>query len=115
MQEHVESGQINAYIEHQAIERFVINTHTFHNAHLMRACLPRSLVAPIVLHADRQAKHLEIAKDLRSAQELKRTMSKVRAAKKKNDGIPISAEQMGKGPNKRQRLEMEEEELEQAV
>ena len=27
MQEHVESGLIQAYIEHKPIERFVINTH----------------------------------------------------------------------------------------
>lgn len=109
MQERVASGQIRAYIEHQAMERFVINMHAFHNAHLIRACLPRLLVAPIVLHTDRQAKHSEVAIDLRAAQEFKRTMTKVRAAKKKNEGIP-AAEQMSKGSNKRQRLEVEEEE-----
>ena len=71
MQERVESGLIKSYIEHQPTERFVINTHAFHNAHLLCATLPRSLVAPIQLHQDRQAKHVEIVGRLRATQEAK--------------------------------------------
>lgn len=100
MQERVESGQIKAYIEHQPIERFVINTHAFHNAHLIRASLPRSLVAPAPFHPDRRAKHFEHAGSFRATQEAKRTASKAR----KNDGIPNPV-QIGTGSNKRQRLE----------
>ena len=61
MQECVDSGLIQAYIEHKPIECFVINTHVFHNVHLLQAALPRSLVAPILLHTNQQAKHFEIA------------------------------------------------------
>lgn len=64
MQERVESSLIKNTIEHKPFEHFVINTHAFHNAHLLRATLPRSLVAPILLHRDRQAKHTEIAGSL---------------------------------------------------
>jgi len=106
MQERVESGLIKTYIEHQPIEHFVINTHAFHNAHLLRATLPRSLVAPIPLHQDRQAKHIEIAGSLRATQEAKRTATKAQAAQKKNEVIsPV--DKSGPGPAKRMRLEME--------
>ena len=106
MQERVESGLLKTYIEHQPLERFVINTHAFHNAHLLRATLPRSLVAPILLHQDRQAKHIKIAANLRATQEAKRTATKVRAALKKQE--VINSDRQGPGPSKRMRLEMEE-------
>ena len=66
-----ESGLTETVIEHHAVDRFVINTHAFHNAHFLRATLPRSLVAPIPLYQDRQAKHTEIAGKLRISQESK--------------------------------------------
>jgi hypothetical protein len=83
MQERVESGLIATFIEHKPTDRFVINTHAFHNAHLLRAMLPRPLVAPIPLHQNRQAKHFEIAGNLRITQETKRATAKARAADKK--------------------------------
>ncbi|KAJ7816202.1 hypothetical protein B0H14DRAFT_3744099 [Mycena olivaceomarginata] len=52
MQERVESDQIEKYIIHEPLDRFIINTHAFHNAHLLRATLPRHLVAPVPLFAD---------------------------------------------------------------
>ena len=107
MQERVESGLVQTYIEHQPIERFVINTHAFHNSHLLRAALPRSLVVPIPLHPDRQAKHFEFAGTLRVTQEVKR---KARATQKKNE----VANNTSQGPNKRKRLETEEEILDGA-
>ena len=110
MQERVESGLIKKYIEHQSIERFVINSHAFHNAHLLRANLPRSLVAPIPIHQDRQARHFEIATSLRATQEAKRTATKARAAQKKKK----SADEQGPSSSKRPRLEMEEADLDSA-
>jgi hypothetical protein len=87
LQERVESGLTETVIEHHAVDRFVINTHAFHNAHLLRATLPRSLVAPIPLYQDRQAKHTEIAGKLRISQESKRATAKVRAADKKRAAV----------------------------
>ena len=101
MQERTESGQWKAYIKHKPLNRFVINTHAFHNAHLLRATLPRSLVAPILLHQDREAKHNEISRGLRSTQEIKRTAQKARALQKKQE--------LGEGSNKRARLAFETE------
>ncbi|KAJ6613710.1 hypothetical protein B0H10DRAFT_1805076, partial [Mycena sp. CBHHK59/15] len=50
---------------HKPMEHFIINTHTFHNAHLLRQALPWDLTAPIALFEDRKAKHYEIAAGLR--------------------------------------------------
>ncbi|KAF8914285.1 hypothetical protein CPB84DRAFT_1811643 [Gymnopilus junonius] len=77
MQERVESGLFQTYIEHQPVDRFVINTHAFHNAHLLRTTLPRSLIAPILLYENREAKHIEIAKDLRTTQDSKQQQQKL--------------------------------------
>jgi len=89
LQERVESGLTETVIEHHAVDRFVINTHAFHNAHLLRATLPRSLVAPIPLYQDRKAKHTEIAGKLRISQESKRETAKVRAADKKRAAVEV--------------------------
>jgi hypothetical protein len=74
----IESGLQTAFIEYQAIDRFVVNAHAFHNAHRLRETLPRSLVAPITLYQDRPAKHIEMA-----ASETKLTPAKTLAANKK--------------------------------
>lgn len=109
MQERIESGLVKTYIEHQPIGRFVINTHAFHNAHLLRSTLPRSLVLPIPLHQDRQAKHIEIAGNLRIAQETKRTATKNRAAQKKLQvAAANSMDDSGPGSKKRKRTRVEE-------
>ncbi len=105
MQERTESGILEDYIEHQPIDRFVINTHAFHNAHLLRATLPRSLVAPIPLHHNREAKHHEIAGSLRIMQESKRKATKARSEQKKQ-ALKDNGE-MTSGPNKRPRVEYE--------
>ncbi|KAJ7693775.1 hypothetical protein B0H16DRAFT_1848276 [Mycena metata] len=65
IQERVESDQIEQFIIHEPLDRFFINMHAFHNAHFLRATLPRSLVAHIPLFPDRKAKHLELAAQLR--------------------------------------------------
>ncbi|KAJ6626597.1 hypothetical protein B0H10DRAFT_2300403, partial [Mycena sp. CBHHK59/15] len=65
MQERVQSDKTENFIVHKSLERFIINTHAFHNAHLLRATLPRDLVAPIPLVADRRVKHHELAAELR--------------------------------------------------
>ncbi|KAF7296426.1 hypothetical protein HMN09_01113000 [Mycena chlorophos] len=39
MQERVQSDKTERFIEHQPLERFILNTHSFHNAHLP-ACNP---------------------------------------------------------------------------
>ncbi len=68
MQERVASDIMKSCVQHNPIERFVINTHAFHNAHRLRAALDRSLTVPIPLYPSetRMAKHFEMAKNLRA-------------------------------------------------
>ncbi|KAK7035161.1 hypothetical protein R3P38DRAFT_2415321, partial [Favolaschia claudopus] len=64
-QERVDSDKTENFIQHNPVDRFIINSHGFHNAHLLRATLPRSLLAPVPLFDDRQTKHEELASILR--------------------------------------------------
>jgi hypothetical protein len=61
MQERVESDNTESFIVHLPLDRFIINSHAFHNAHLLRATLPRDLLAPIPLFEDGKVKHAEFA------------------------------------------------------
>jgi len=105
IQEQVESDLFKTYIKHKPIERFVINTHAFHNAHRLRVALERSLVAPILLYPleVRKAKHAEIAHSLRATQKAK---LEARAAKKKKEAITPADKTGSVIPKKRTRSEM---------
>ncbi|KAJ2922664.1 hypothetical protein H1R20_g14407, partial [Candolleomyces eurysporus] len=67
-QERIDSGKIEAFIEHQPIERFVINTHAFHNAHRLRSVVAlRDHLKPKPLYPDRVQHHREAASVLRES------------------------------------------------
>ncbi|KAJ6556089.1 hypothetical protein B0H19DRAFT_1210733 [Mycena capillaripes] len=72
MQERVESDQTENFIVHKTLDRFIIKTHAFHNAHLLRATLPRDLIAPIPLYPDREVKHHALATELRQQLTMKK-------------------------------------------
>lgn len=103
MQERVESGLSRTYIEHRPVERFIINTHAFHNAHLLRAILPRSLVSPIPLHPfdEQLTNHTKYAEAIRVA--------KAKAQTAKKGGVTNQTENPADSrPNKRVRLVLED-------
>jgi hypothetical protein len=83
MQERTESGKTEAIIEHRPIDSFLINTHAFHNAHLIRAVLPRDLTCPIPYTVDRVAHHRTLALALRVSQDGKRATTALKAAEKR--------------------------------
>ncbi len=85
------------------MERFVINTHAFHNAHRLRAALDRSLTVPIPLYPPetRKAKHYEMAKNLRAVQKAR---VEARAVQKNRETYAS-----GSIPTKRVRLNTETE------
>ncbi|KAJ2920938.1 hypothetical protein H1R20_g16157, partial [Candolleomyces eurysporus] len=67
-QERVDSGNIERYVEHQPIDRYVINTHAFHNAHRLRS-VPglREYLRPTLLNPDRRQFHQEAASAFRQS------------------------------------------------
>ncbi|KAJ7140471.1 hypothetical protein C8R43DRAFT_1131421 [Mycena crocata] len=102
IQERVESDQTENYIVHEPLDRFIINSHAFHNAHLLRAILPRALIAPIPLFTDREAKHHELAAQLRETQ----TTQKAIAAEKKRKQAELgddADDEMEERPKKRKK------------
>lgn len=106
MQERVDTGSYMACIEHRPIDRFIINTHAFHNAHLLRSTLPHSLISPIPLHRseDRYAMHVRSAEALRT---LKANKAAAKAASEETKKTDRAAK--GSSRNKRTRTEMEVE------
>jgi hypothetical protein len=68
MQERVRSGKTEKYIEHAATDRWIINTHALHNAHLLRLVVPRELIRPIPFVVDRHSHHCAMALGLRTNQ-----------------------------------------------
>lgn len=83
VQEHVESEVMEHFIVHEPVARYIINTHAFHNAHLLHEALPRTLVAPMPVFENREAKHHELASLLRVTQENRRDRLKAARATKK--------------------------------
>jgi hypothetical protein len=83
MQERVESDQIENFVVHKPLDRFFINSQAFHNAHLLRATLPRDLLAPIPLFPNRQQKHYDLAEQLREMQSTQLAKRKAAAEKRK--------------------------------
>ncbi|KAH6874840.1 hypothetical protein BKA70DRAFT_1449269 [Coprinopsis sp. MPI-PUGE-AT-0042] len=68
-QERKDSGKTDSFIVHVVdIQRYVINTHAFHNAHLLRTIDGlRLLLKPKLLYPDRQQHHQSSAATLRSS------------------------------------------------
>lgn len=90
-QERCETDQDEYFLEHKSDDRFVVNLHAFHNAHLVRRALPRELTAPTPLFADRCVQHDEMAKCLRGIQGVKREATR----KKREETKKRKADQAG--------------------
>ncbi|KAJ7202934.1 hypothetical protein C8J57DRAFT_1203274 [Mycena rebaudengoi] len=99
MQERQESDTVVHSVVHEDDDRFVINTHGFHNAGLLRKYLPIVLTTPRPLYADRRERHDELSKNLAAQQKEKRAATQAKTAatrqKKKTEAERSGA---GKGP-----------------
>lgn len=102
MQERILSEKTEDYVEHKSVDRYLVNTHAFHNAHLIRATLPRHLTIPIPYAEDRQAHHIRIAAKLQVSQDAKRVQTARKAEeRRKSKGT-------AKKSNKRKRVGLED-------
>lgn len=83
VQERQPSGRSSQVIVHKDDGQYIINTHAFHNARLLRRHLPRELTAPEPLYADRKARHTEVASILRVNRSAKREQARTKRAEKR--------------------------------
>jgi len=88
MQERIQAPVMESYVEHKPLDEYLINTHAFHNAHLIREILPRDLTSPIPFRTDRCSYHLEIASQLRKTQDVKRRATALKKAEKSKADEP---------------------------
>jgi len=102
VQERTETQLTEAFLEHQPLARFLINTHSFHNAHLLRSVLPRNLTSPIPFSSNRRAHHDVLAIQLHGTRDLKR--QQVADKRKAMDALKKGAG--GGGSVKRKRLDI---------
>jgi hypothetical protein len=86
MQERIKSPEnTESFIEHRNVPRWIINTHSLHNGHLLRRCLPQDLIVPIPIidPTKREEEHRKIATAHRPKQDTKRAeAAQKRAAKR---------------------------------
>ena len=77
-------------IEHRDVDRWIINTHSLHNGHLLRLRVRPELISPIrmIPAEERQRRHHKVASGLRPGQEKRRKdVADKRAAKKASGAI----------------------------
>lgn len=89
----MESSVSESFIQHKPnVDRYIINTHSLHNPHLIRAALPRELVAPIAHFNNRREEHDKLAKILRDTQNRKQAVAAARKTAKKTieDAAPAA-------------------------
>ncbi|TFK34493.1 hypothetical protein BDQ12DRAFT_763286 [Crucibulum laeve] len=85
-QERLETTISRKSVIHSPLDRYILNMHSLHNAHLVREVLPRSLTAPVQYHANRSNVHQQIAASLRITGPTKRaeTQAKAHETRRKN-------------------------------
>lgn len=73
--------RVHRAVAHAAEDRYILNMHAIHNAHLIRKALPRQLSQPIpyLSEAERAAKHAEYAAVAHDVQITKRTEATLKA------------------------------------
>lgn len=102
--ERVQSTNEEQVLQHDSLNRYVLNLAAFHNAHLLRRCLPRETFAPkpIIPTQQRRQTHDTIAAAMHAKMNEKR---KVRKAKREAVAAANASSTNDPGPSsaKRQR------------
>ncbi|KAL1671118.1 hypothetical protein EV122DRAFT_295623 [Schizophyllum commune] len=84
-----------AVIKHTAFNRYFLNIHALHNAHLVRESLPYDLWRPRALWSDREKKHSELATQMQAIAKRKRAQKIIDDASARSaaeDTIEVDAE-----------------------
>lgn len=98
-QERIETAILKNTLVHKDDNRYIINPHALHNAHMIREILPRSLVAPVPYLENRQKKHNELAAQLRLSNPAKRAISQAKGKETKQRNKKVQEEKnKHKGP-----------------
>jgi hypothetical protein len=79
LQERQESGQFSEVVCHRDNPVFIINTHAFHNAILLRKFIPRHLTEPHHIYPTRHQRHQDLAKELVAERKKKKEATKAKA------------------------------------
>ncbi|KAF9043189.1 hypothetical protein BJ165DRAFT_1545314 [Panaeolus papilionaceus] len=92
VQERIETGSTDRCIQHNHtnLEKYIVNTHAFHNAHLLRDVLPRDLTKPVPYASDRRSFHDNIAQQLRETRNSKRLASNLKKRKRRNGAEDVA-------------------------
>ena len=93
-QERLELDDTEPVVEHKPLNVYLINTHSLHNAHLLRRAVPHDLITPVpyINPSERQAEHMKFATAWRenpkshTAQEQVREKKRAEAAMKNKKG-----------------------------
>ncbi|KAF8994436.1 hypothetical protein BDZ89DRAFT_1172332 [Hymenopellis radicata] len=99
VQERLETDKPTKCIIHADDDCFHLNMHGIHNAHLIRELLPRNLVAPIPLQADRQAYHRALSLELQVTGPKKRAETQAKAKETREKNKHALARSTGIRPN----------------
>ncbi|KAJ7829680.1 hypothetical protein B0H14DRAFT_2593909 [Mycena olivaceomarginata] len=106
MQERQESNTLVHSVVHEDDDRFVINTHGFHDAGLLRKYLPIALTTPSALYTDRRERHDEHWKGLGAPQKEKRAATGPKtAATRQKKKAEAERSGVGRGPADESSLE----------
>jgi hypothetical protein len=100
VQERIEcSDATESFIEHCDVPRWIINTHSLHNGHLLRRCLPKELFAtiPVVEPTKREEEHRRVSAAYRPKHKAQRAeAAEKRAAKRLKTEADCNTKVLGK-------------------
>ncbi|KAF8064464.1 hypothetical protein FPV67DRAFT_1672161 [Lyophyllum atratum] len=109
-QERIQTTTPRKTISHAASDRYILNMHALHNAHLIRKVLPRHLTAPTPYRADQLVFHKELAAGLRVTGPAKRAASQAKAKATRERNKAAKAQQGNRGGPGRALARIAEEE-----
>ena len=97
-QERLDLDETEPAIEHQPLDVYVVNTHSLHNAHLLRRALPCDLIVPtpFIDPDQRQAEHSKLVTNWRENPKSHTAWGQAREKKRAEEGMREKRGKRGK-------------------